>query len=123
MAAVLLVAAAFAGWVALERGELGLHLFLIFPVLSAQGAWGAAAVLLAFGAVLVLMLKALGRMRGDDGAAISDTGERERRTSAGGVVLIGPIPIVLGSDNRTALIALAVAVTVLAILLLSILFQ
>jgi uncharacterized protein (TIGR00304 family) len=33
----------------------------------------------------------------------------------GGVVLIGPIPIIFGSDKRTTLIALSIALTLLAI--------
>jgi uncharacterized protein (TIGR00304 family) len=50
--------------------------------------------------------------------------ERERtggRAEFGGVVLIGPVPIIFGSNPRIALIAAAVAIIVLAIVLMLVL--
>jgi uncharacterized protein (TIGR00304 family) len=42
----------------------------------------------------------------------------QARPKIGGVVLIGPVPIIFGSDKRMALIAAAIAIMMLAILLL-----
>ena len=42
----------------------------------------------------------------------------EGRTKVGGVVLIGPIPILFGSDKKMTLIAAAIAIMVLAIMVL-----
>jgi uncharacterized membrane protein len=95
-------------WVAAARGELELYLFLIFPVIKVEGVWGAASLLLALGAFIFLVFSLLPR-----GLAVNGSLDR----SAGGVVLIGPFPIILGTDRRTTIIALAVAVTVLASLL------
>jgi len=117
----LALAAVAMGWMALDQGELGLHLFLVFPVLSAEGGWGTGAVLLTFCTVVALTLKALGGMIRKEEDAVVMGGPRERRTSVSGVVLIGPIPIVMGTDRRAALIAMALALTVLTILLLSLL--
>ena len=96
------------GGVAAARGELELYLFLIFPVIRAEGAWGAASLLLAVGAFVSLLLTVFS-------GATSD--RRNVRPSAGGVLIIGPLPIVLGTDRRATILALVVAVTVLALLL------
>jgi len=111
LAVALLLSSAALGWLAWERGELEFYLFLIFPVLRAKGAYGAVSLLLAFAAVAVVFLSFFTLAPKDV------TGPRER-PSVGGVVLIGPIPIVLGSDRRTALLALVMALIVLIIILL-----
>jgi len=107
----LLLSSMALGWMAWEKGEVELYLFLIFPVLKADGVYGAAALLLAF-ATMVLVLFALFAWRSPD-----DT-KPERGTSVGGVIMIGPIPIVLGSDRRTTIIALILALVVLMIIIL-----
>jgi len=111
LAAVLALAAAVLGWVAVEKGELEFFLVLIIPVIGANGAWGMAALLLAF-AAFVAMLLGLRLEVADD-----DTRNRTA-VSVGGVVLIGPLPIVFGTDRRTAILALVIALAVLATLLL-----
>ncbi|OPX63747.1 MAG: hypothetical protein A4E30_00598 [Methanomassiliicoccales archaeon PtaB.Bin215] len=111
LAAALLLSSAALGWMAWERGEVELYLFLIFPVLKADGAFGAASLLLAFAAVVVIFLSFFIPV------PKGSTGPPER-PSMGGVVLIGPIPIVLGSDRRTALLALVVGLAALIIMLL-----
>lgn len=111
MAAALLLSSAALGWMAWERGEVELYLFLIFPVLKADGAFGAASLLFAFAAVVVIFLSFF--------IPVPKGSTRPpERPSVGGVVLIGPIPIVLGSDRRTALLALVVGLAALIIMLL-----
>jgi uncharacterized protein (TIGR00304 family) len=114
LAVILLLSSAALGWMAWERGEVELYLFLIFPVLMADGAFGAASLLLAFAAVVVIFLSFL---------ILAPKGPLEppQRASVGGVVMIGPIPIVLGSDRRTALLALVIGLASLIVILL--LFQ
>jgi len=114
LAVALLLSSAALGWMAWEGGELELYLFLIFPVLKADGLYGAASLLLAFAAFVVLVLSFFSL------APHEGTG-RPGRTSAGGAVLIGPIPIVLGGDRRTAVLALVLGLMALIIILL--LFQ
>lgn len=111
MAATLLLSSAALAWMAWERGEVELHLFIIFPVLKASGAMGAASLLLAFLA-FVAFVYALW-------TGVSQVGsDRARGTSVAGVIMIGPIPIVLGSDRRTAIMALVLALAVLMIVVL-----
>ncbi len=56
LAVALLLSSAALGWLAWERGELELYLFLIFPVLKADGAYGAASLLLVFAAIVTVVL-------------------------------------------------------------------
>ncbi len=115
LALALLLSSIALGWMAWDRGEIEFCLFLIFPVLKAEGAFGAASLILAFAAVVVIFLSFFT-------LAPEQAGGRQERPSVGGVVLIGPIPIALGSDRRTALMALVIAAVVLMIIIL-LLFQ
>ncbi len=94
-----------------ERGEVELYLFLIFPVLKADGAYGAAALLLAFASLMAIFYSFWTGVR-------REGPEPSGRTSVGGVIMIGPIPIVLGSDRRTTIITLVLALVVLMIIIL-----
>jgi len=107
----LLLSSAITGWMAWEKDEIELYLFLIFPVLRADGAYGAASLLLAFAAMAVLFFAFF--------TWVPSENERpERRASVGGVIMIGPIPIVLGSDRRTTIYALVLALVVLTVVIL-----
>jgi len=110
-ALALLLSSAILGWMAWERGEVELYIFLIFPVLKADGLYGAAAFLLVLASILVMLFSFWTGARGEGL-------EPGRRTSAAGVIMIGPIPIVLGSDQRTTIMTLVVAVVVLLIIIL-----
>ncbi len=114
LAVALLLSSAALGWMAWERGELELYLFLIFPVLKADGVYGAASLLLAFAAFVIFLLSFFT-------LATQEGRGRSERMSAGGVVLIGPIPIIFGGDRRTAVLALVLGLMALIIILL--LFQ
>jgi uncharacterized protein (TIGR00304 family) len=50
---------------------------------------------------------------------LSEEGERRTEVKGGGVILIGPIPIVFGSDAKWASIAIALAIVLVVIALLS----
>ncbi|HUH99874.1 MAG TPA: DUF131 domain-containing protein [Nitrososphaerales archaeon] len=49
----------------------------------------------------------------------SEEGERRTETRGGGVILIGPIPIVFGSDARWASIAIVLTIVLVVIVLFS----
>ncbi len=49
----------------------------------------------------------------------SSNGEKNVKIRTGGVIMIGPIPVVFGSDKRSAMIAI---VLVIVLMLLAILF-
>lgn len=67
--------------------------------------------------ILGILLVAIGMMRSVIGAEECEM--REKRVEGGGVIFIGPIPVVFGTDKRFALIAMILAVV---LMLLAILF-
>lgn len=102
-------------------GEVQVGLMLFFIPYLYGGSWlGALAILMVFLGILVLMVGPLIGARPRPSPA--PIGEPEAQVPGakggfGGVVLIGPIPIVFGSSGRAALIAMAVALAVVALML------
>ena len=105
------------------NGTIKFYLVVIVPVLASDNALGALPLLIIFAGIVLM---AIGPVFGDDypdakeGTITENVNSRPDlgRVKMGGVVLIGPIPIVFGSDRKMALIAAAVAVMVLAIMIL-----
>ncbi len=141
--------AAASAAIAFARGELAVHLLLIIPLFVGSGPWGFLAMALSFTTFLALASASVARARDRLDGAVPETSRggarapwpdqtppgpaREsadessspgpsgrRRFGGGGVILIGPIPIVLGSDPRTTILivglTLALMVVVAAIL-------
>lgn len=103
---------------ALARGEARIDLFLIVPVIHGAGVVVAAAFLLFFLGMLLLFLSFF---LGLDYTAEGDHGP-PIKGEWGGVILLGPIPIVLGSSgflkDRRVLVVLSVLSTLLLLLFL-----
>lgn len=95
------------GAVAIDNGQLDLFWFLIVPVLRTDGTWGVSAMLMALGAFIMLMVN-LRQGIGIEGG---------QKMSGGGVLFIGPIPIVFGTDRRSTVLVLLITVAVLGTLL------
>ncbi len=129
--AVALLAGAVAsfGWGWLQ-GDLQGGLFLVFPVLIGSGPWALLGMLLLFGAFVAWSVGVVREME-ERGHHVErqepawseprdepSDGEDGGFFSGGGIVLLGPIPIVWGSDERTtlwiALVALVLMVVALA---------
>jgi len=49
----------------------------------------------------------------------SEEGERRTEVRGGGVIMIGPIPIIFGSDARWASIAVVLAIVLIVLVILS----
>lgn len=121
-----LALAAFAGGLILlgysvATGESQVHLVLIFPVVTGGGALGLLGIALVFLAMLAGFLS-FARLPLDptSGAESATTPEPTQspaapRSKFGGVVFLGPIPIVFGSSPAVSklMLALAVAMTIL----------
>ena len=72
--------------------------------------------LLVIGAILIIAKRDSQRNK-DDGR---ESGEKRRKSRAGGVVVVGPIPIIFGTDWKAILIAaVAAMLLIVAYLLLS----
>ena len=49
----------------------------------------------------------------------SEGGEKRSRVTGGGVIMVGPIPIIFGSDAKWASVAIALAIVLIVVALLS----
>lgn len=127
----LLALIAFAGGVALVGysvavGESQVHLVLLFPVVTGGGAIGLVGIALVFLAMF-LGFFSFARLSPTSPPAEVSPGPTGTATSTtppakfGGVVFVGPIPIVFGSSPTISKIMLAAAV-VMTVLLLAFFF-
>lgn len=114
--------------VALARQEATLALVLVFPIIQATGPWGALGVLLlvaGFVGTLLMWPFPLVRSHGADvleePAVVLPAAAPVPSRRWGGIVFLGPIPIVFGSDPRVTramlLIGVALFVALLALTL------
>jgi len=106
---------------ALLSGEAEIALVLIFPVIYGAGGIAALGILMLFAGLVLLSLSLSFAASREESAGQRCAGPEERR-EFGGVVLIGPIPIVFGSaralKGSRALIALAILSTIALVLFL-----
>ena len=106
-------------------GEAEVQLFIVFPVISGSSLLFAIGVLLIvasfiLGFVLVAMSVTEPVHQGPSGSTEDATIVPEapqKKTRYGGVVLIGPVPIIFGSDRKMAWVMLLVAIVLAAIIL------
>ena len=113
---------------AVATGEAEVSLLLVFPVISGSSGLfvlGTVMILLSF--VVGFALMAMGQLevsRADIGriGAASRPSSKAGETRYGGVVLIGPVPIAFGSDQRMALIMLVVGIVIAIVALGLLLF-
>lgn len=106
-------------------GEVQVGLLLIVPYLQSSSWIGGMAMLLLFSGFLLLSLGALPRppegAPAEDGDRSTDDLAPRAKKEFGGVVLVGPLPIVFGSSSRAALLALALGAMALMGLMLVVL--
>jgi uncharacterized protein (TIGR00304 family) len=118
---ILLVGLAATAW-SVYSGLIGFSLVVIVPVLTSDSALGSLPLLTIFvGFVLIALGPALGEEGSDAAEDDEDAGANETRAEQskfGGVVLIGPVPIIFGSDRGMALIAAAIAIVILVLVIL-----
>lgn len=111
------------------QGNLDVYLLLVIPVVTGTGPWAGLGLLAAFAGLVGLFWTAATpagldrgpgrprRERPEPGDEEPPVGEESSSTRGGGVILIGPIPIVWGSDRSTTrwLVAAGVLLTLAAI--------
>ncbi|GEM_PF-1123265 len=98
------------------RGEASLALLFVIPILTITGPVGAVGALLLPAAILLLFLSLLPERGQQNAVQDSVTGSRW-----GGVVMIGPIPILFGSargSRRAFILAVLASTLIMAALLL-----
>jgi uncharacterized protein (TIGR00304 family) len=108
--------------VSVSQGDGTVYLALIFPVYVGSDAWGFFGILCVIGAFFVGLLGFLPAGLSDEGMddssqhAPASEGPRRR---FGGVVMLGPIPIVVGSDVKMSIVAIVLAIVLIVVLVIS----
>ncbi len=122
----MLVAAAAVIVVGVGLGELHFGLLLFIPVVYGSGLAAGIAALLIF-AAFILFAVSFGRTA-EEHAGPESTYSGDRREAAtavrkgvGGVIFIGPIPIIFGSDRKIAGYMMILAVVILVLLVIALL--
>ncbi len=115
------VALAVAGVVS---GEIDLVLVIIFPVLIAEGVLGLLSMTLIFLGFLLLFISFFfaPSLHRNEGKQVQETEWRtgeggKTSVKGGGVILIGPLPLIFGSDWKMAIVAIALAIVLVALVL------
>ncbi len=122
---VLFVVGAAALAVAFLQNEATLSLFVMFPVITATGAWAFLGILLMVAGVFVSFLTWPGMLEPTAATYAPPSSESPPtppQTSTaprrwGGVVFLGPIPVVFGSDQKVTKWMLLVGVILFVALL------
>jgi uncharacterized protein (TIGR00304 family) len=120
--ALLIVGLVATAWSVLS-GLTRFYLVVIVPVFASDNIFGILPLLAIFaGIALIVFGPAFNEEDTDDvGTVESESGHARQdagRARAGGVVLIGPIPILFGSDKKMTLIAAALTIMILAMIVL-----
>jgi uncharacterized protein (TIGR00304 family) len=122
----MLVAAAVFIAAGVGLGELHFGLLLFIPVVYGSGLAAGIAALLIF-AAFILFAVSFGRGI-EEHADLENTNTGERREQAtavrkgvGGVIFIGPIPIIFGGDRKIAGYMMILAVVILVLLVIALL--
>ncbi len=96
-------------------GEARVAIVIIIPVIYGAGVLMLGGILCVIaGFFLMFYSGSMGGPQNDE----ETTGQATAERKVGGVLMIGPIPIIFGSDKKTALIAAAIALIVMALTLL-----
>jgi len=126
ISAVLFVAAIALLSASVLTGESEFGLFLIFPFLIGSGLLALLGVILLFIAIFIVFMRLGGRFLRNENPdfSVSFEGEKTADKKFGGVIMLGPIPIVFGSDRKIArimmIIGLILMVAIILIVLISI---
>lgn len=125
-AILLIVAAAALILVGFAYGQLHIGFILIIPVIYGSGPIAILSALLVFAAFLLFALSATRGMGTESVNAYTQPVEERRqgagaegRRRFGGVIFIGPIPIVFGSDRKISGYMLVAAIVILLLILVS----
>jgi len=117
-------------FIAVITGEANIALFLIFPVIYGSGALTLVATIFIMLGIFLFFLSPFYHYTREEPSYLEPANynepynepytptnqnitQEEKKTKIGGVVLIGPIPIVFGSDKQTAMLSVMIAILML----------
>jgi uncharacterized protein (TIGR00304 family) len=108
--------------ISIIRGEVEAGFILIFPFLKGSDVYVTVGIILIFAAFVFYMFGFV-RANSIDFTTPEDIekqGYKEKTIKGGGIVLIGPIPIVFGSNWKIALLLMLLAIVIMVIFLITI---
>ena len=102
------------------EGDVEGGIFIIFPFIVGSGIFSLISILLIFLAVIfyIFGFTRVGFQGEEYSLPKDDTVEKKTSIKGGGVVLIGPIPIVFGSSWKIALVMMIIAIIIILVSLL-----
>lgn len=101
-------------------GDTEVYLAVIFPIIQTSNVLSIVGLLLMFGAFFLWVMGIFAHPIRRDARMVTPKGEP--RAKAGGIILIGPIPIVFSNDKNLAIILLILAIVVIVLVSLFMLF-
>ncbi len=102
--------------VGLMSQDTRLYLILIIPVLETSSPIAIIGIGLMISSFFVYMIGIASRHEGGLGPS------GRARTKAGGIILIGPIPIIFASDSKTAMILMVLSLAIILILIFAFIY-
>lgn len=100
-----------------SQGEGNASIFLFIPVFYGSGLFAFLGVLCIMGAMILGFIgfaeRAVTKDRNGSKPSQNPSGKPQKSTKGGAVVLIGPIPIIFGSDPKTALVLVIFALIIM----------
>ncbi len=104
-------------FIAVASGAVNFGIFLIFPVLWGTGALAALSFILIFFGIIILFISV------PHENFEFDNSENKVRSKFGGFVLVGPFPIVFGSDKKIVYISIGLLILFVILLELYLFFR
>jgi uncharacterized protein (TIGR00304 family) len=104
-------------------GEMTFTLVVIIPVVQSSNIWALAGMALIFAAIFLFFFSMAAPMREapaqPNASAPQATVPQQPARKFGGVVFVGPIPIIFGSDKKVAKWMLVVALVIVILLIIA----
>ncbi|MFQ6128569.1 MAG: DUF131 domain-containing protein [Thermoplasmata archaeon] len=110
--------------ISVVQGGGTVYLAVIFPVYAGTDIWGFFGILCIIGAFFLGFFAFVPRglpVEISEGGKQGLPPSRESEKKFGGVVMLGPIPIIVGSDMKMSIIAIVLAIILIVVLIVSML--
>ena len=99
------------------QGDVEAGVLIVFPIIGGSSIYAFLGVICFFMAIILFMFGFTSSLKSEELDYEYDERPPEKKTSikGGGVILIGPIPIVFGSNRKTALVMMIVAIILILV--------
>ena len=92
------------------QGDIQTGVILVFPFLAGSGIYAFAGFIFIFIAILLFMFSFKINVESNKLKMDQEDSQQKNKTSGGGIVLIGPIPIIFGSNWKIAVFLMVLAI-------------